>query len=67
MKWTWQDVDAIASALAEHHPETDPLRLSAEEVRSLAAALPEFGDELQAADLATLEAIRAAWYEASEP
>jgi FeS assembly protein IscX len=66
MKWTWQDVDAIASALAERLPETDPLRLNAEEVRAMAAALPEFGDELTAADLPTLEAIRAAWYDATE-
>jgi|WetSurMetagenome_2_1015567.scaffolds.fasta_scaffold854775_2 FeS assembly protein IscX len=64
--WTWQDIDTIAHALLERHPERDPLGVSPEELRRLVTELPGFADTPQGGSEKTLEAILAAWYEEYE-
>jgi FeS assembly protein IscX len=66
MTLTWQDVDAIAAALAAKHPERNPLQVATHELASLVSALPEFADDPGACSPELLEAIQAAWYDAFE-
>jgi FeS assembly protein IscX len=64
MKWT--DTRDIAIALAEHHPDTDPMRVNFVELRNWVIALPEFDDDPKRSGEKILEAIQAAWIEESE-
>jgi FeS assembly protein IscX len=64
MTLTWQDVDAIAAALAATHPGRNPLRVAPQELAALVSALPGFVDDPGAASAERLEAIQASWYEA---
>jgi FeS assembly protein IscX len=66
MSLTWQDVDAIAVALAAAHPGRNPLQVAPQELASLVSALPGFIDDPRASGAERLEAIQAAWYEALE-
>jgi len=64
--WTWQDIDAIALALAKRFPDRNPLMVQLRELRELVARLPEFRDVPGDGTEKTLEAIQAAWYEEYE-
>lgn len=64
MKWT--DTLDIAIALAEHHPDTDPLTVNFVHLRDLVIALPEFDDDPKRSGEKILEAIQAAWIEERE-
>jgi FeS assembly protein IscX len=66
MTLTWQDVDAIAAALAAKHPGRNPLQVAPHELASLVSALPGFVDDPRASSPELLEAIQAAWYDAFE-
>jgi FeS assembly protein IscX len=52
----------IAYALAEAHPEADPLDLNFVELHRWIVELPEFDDDPEAASEAKLEAIVLAWH-----
>jgi FeS assembly protein IscX len=64
MKWT--DTRDIAIALAEHHPEVDPLQVNFVDLRNWVIELPEFEDDPKRSGEKILEAIQAAWIEESE-
>jgi FeS assembly protein IscX len=64
MKWT--DTRDIAIALAEHHPEVDPLQVNFVDLRNWVVELPEFEDDPKRSGEKILEAIQAAWIEESE-
>lgn len=64
MTLTWQDVDAIAAALAAKHPGRNPLQVTPQELAALVSSLPGFVDDPGASSAERLEAIQAAWYEA---
>lgn len=64
MKWT--DTLDIAIALAEHHPEVDPLTVNFVDLRDLVIALPEFDDDPKRSGEKILEAIQGAWIEERE-
>jgi FeS assembly protein IscX len=66
VRLTWQDVDAIATALAATHPGRNPLGVTSQELARLVVSLPGFVDDPDAAGAESLEAIQAAWYEAFE-
>jgi len=66
MTLTWQDVDAIAAALAAAYPGRNPLRVAPQELAVLVSTLPGFVDDPGAASAERLEAIQAAWYEELE-
>jgi FeS assembly protein IscX len=67
MKLTWQDTDEIAWALAEEHPGLDPLTLSLSRLQQMTRALDDFDDPSEPGDETVLEAIPAAWHEATQP
>jgi FeS assembly protein IscX len=64
MKWT--DTRDIAIALAEHHPEVDPLQVNFVDLRNWVVELPEYEDDPKRSGEKILEAIQAAWIEESE-
>jgi len=66
MTLTWQDVDAIAAALAAKYPGRNPLQVAPQELGALVSVLPGFADDPGASSPELLEAIQAAWYEALE-
>ena len=59
MKWT--DVNDIAIALAEKHPDVDPRAVRFTDLHKWVCALEEFDDEPQRSGEKILEAIQAAW------
>ncbi|MQY50916.1 Fe-S cluster assembly protein IscX [Rhodocyclus tenuis] len=59
MKWT--DINDIAVALAEHHPEVDPLTVNFVDLMRLTQALPGFADDAKRCGEKILEAIQQAW------
>jgi FeS assembly protein IscX len=61
MKWT--DTRDIAIALAEHHPEVDPMKVNFVDLRTWVIELPEFDDDPKRSGEKILEAIQAAWIE----
>ena len=64
MKWT--DTRDIAIALAEHHPDIDPMKLNFVDLRTWVIELPEFDDDPKRSGEKILEAIQAAWIEEAE-
>lgn len=59
MKWT--DVNDIAIALCEAHPEVDPLRVNFVDLMRWVMALPDFHDDTGHCGEKILEAIQQAW------
>ncbi len=59
MKWT--DTADIAIALAEAHPDVDPLKLRFTDLREWVLALPGFSDDPARSGEKILEAIQMAW------
>jgi FeS assembly protein IscX len=63
MALTWIDTREIAFALIDAYPDADPLDLNFVELHDWIVALPEFGDDPDAATEAKLEAIVVAWHD----
>jgi len=59
MRWT--DVEEIAVALAEAHPEVDPQYVRFTDLHAWVCALEEFDDDPQRSGERVLEAIQMAW------
>ena len=59
MKWT--DTADIAIALAEAHPDVDPLKVRFTDLREWVLALPGFSDDPARSGEKILEAIQMAW------
>ena len=64
MKLTWKDHEEIAWALADRHPDQDPLRLSFPRLHKLVCELDEFEDDPQGSNERVLENIQMTWCEA---
>jgi FeS assembly protein IscX len=64
MKWT--DTREIAIALAEAHPDVDPLGIRFTDLHAWVCALPGFADDPQRSGEKILEAIQMAWIDESE-
>ena len=64
MKWT--DIREIAIALAEAHPDADPLAVNFVDLRDWVIQLPGFDDDPKRSGEKVLEAIQAAWIEEAE-
>jgi len=63
MGLTWDDPGEIAWALIDAHPGADPLDLNFVDLHRMIVALPEFGDDPDAAGETRLEAVVVAWHE----
>jgi FeS assembly protein IscX len=61
MRWT--DVREIAIALAERHPEVDPLAVRFTDLHRWVRELPGFDDDPARSNEKILEAIQATWLE----
>ena len=59
----WHDIDDIAEALIEAHPEVDPLMVRFTNLRDSIAALPDWSDDIHLSNESKLEAVQMAWYE----
>jgi len=59
LKWT--DTRDIAIALAEAHPDVDPMKLRFTDLRGWIMALPDFDDLPEHSGEKILEAIQMAW------
>lgn len=59
MKWT--DIQDIAIALEERHPEADNLNLRFTDLHAWVCALPGFADDPAGSNEKILEAIQSAW------
>jgi FeS assembly protein IscX len=59
MKWT--DVQNIAIALSEAHPDIDPLNVRFTDLHAWVMALPGFDDDPNRSGEKILEAIQQAW------
>lgn len=59
MKWT--DVNEIAIALVDLHPDTDPQTVRFTDLRAWVLALPGFNDDPARSGEKVLEAIQQAW------
>ncbi len=59
MKWT--DVQQIAEALYDQHPDLDPLGIRFTDLHRWVCALDGFQDDPQRSNEKILEAIQAAW------
>ncbi len=64
MKWT--DIDDIAIALAERHPDADPRTVRFTELREWILALPGFDDDPRHGGEKILEAVQMAWIEEAD-
>ncbi len=64
LKWT--DIQELAIALDEAHPETDPRYLNFVDLRAWVLALPGFEDDPGHSGEKVLEAIQMAWIEERE-
>ncbi len=63
VKLTWKDPEEIAWALADRHPDQDPLQLSFPRLHRLICELEEFDDDPQGSNERILETIQMAWQE----
>jgi FeS assembly protein IscX len=64
MKWT--DTREIAIALAETHPDVDPLAVRFTDLHAWVCALPGFADDPDRSGEKILEAIQMAWIDEAE-
>ncbi|MCE2883993.1 MAG: Fe-S cluster assembly protein IscX [Planctomycetaceae bacterium] len=63
----WLDVQQIAEALVDLHPEIDPVHVSFPRLKSLVIALPGFAEQPgHPCNERILEAIQQAWIEERE-
>ena len=59
----WSDVEDIAIALMEVHPDTDPLTVRFTDLHKWVIALEDFDDDPKASNEGILEAIQMKWHE----
>ncbi len=59
----WQDVEDIALALLEAHPDVDPLSVRFTDLHKWVVALPGFTGEPKGSNEGILEAIQMKWVE----
>ena len=64
MKWT--DTREIAIALAENHPDVDPMKVNFVDLRQWVIELPGFDDDPKRSGEKILEAIQSAWIEEAQ-
>ena len=64
MKWT--DIDEIAIALVDEHPDVDPKTVRFTDLHNWVLALPGFDDDPRHSGERILEAIQQAWIEESD-
>lgn len=64
MRWT--DIQDIAIALEEHHPDADNVNLRFTDLRAWVLALPGFNDSADKCNEKILEAIQSSWLEERE-
>lgn len=60
---TWDDAEDIGIALAENHPDADPLKVRFTDLHQWVMDLEEFEDEAAKSTEGKLEAIQMAWLE----
>jgi FeS assembly protein IscX len=61
--FSWDDIEEIALALYEAHPEVDPLKVRFTDLHQWIVELKDFNDDAKASSEGKLEAIQMAWYE----
>ena len=66
MALRWDDAEDIGEALAEAHPDVDPLTVRFTDLHSWVCALLDFADEPSASSEGKLERIQMAWLEQKE-
>jgi FeS assembly protein IscX len=66
MALRWDDAEDIGEALAEAHPDVDPLTVRFTDLHRWVCALPDFADEPSASSEGKLERIQMAWLEQKE-
>jgi len=62
----WTDTREIALALAEAHPDIDPLTVRFTDLHQWVCALPGFADDPDRSGEKILEAIQMAWIDEAE-
>ena len=60
---TWDSAEDIGIALAEAHPDVDPLSVRFTDLHRYVCQLPAFKDAPKSSNEPKLEAIQMAWYE----
>ena len=60
---TWDSAEDIGIALAEKHPEMNPLEVRFTDLHRYVCELPGFSGDPKASNEGKLEAIQMAWYE----
>ncbi len=63
MGLTWDQIDDIAYALYEAHPEQDPLQVRFTDMHKWITELEDFDDDPMSSSEGKLEAIQMAWLE----
>ena len=66
MKLTWDDAEDIGAALADAHPEVDPLTVRFTDLHRWICELPDFEDDPKASSEGKLERIQMEWVEQRE-
>jgi FeS assembly protein IscX len=61
VKFTWNDTEDIAIALADKFPGLDPLTVRFTDLHKWVIALPDFSDDPAKSNEGILEAIQMAW------
>jgi FeS assembly protein IscX len=62
-KLDWENVEDIAIALTDAHPETDPLTVRFTDMHKWILELPGFSGDAAKSNESKLEAIQMAWHE----
>jgi FeS assembly protein IscX len=57
----WDDVEDIAIALSEQHPDLDPLTVRFTDLHKMIQEVPDFADDPATSNEAKLERIQMAW------
>ena len=60
---TWTSIEDLAIALADKHPDTDPLTVRFTDLHKWVMALEGFSDDPRNSNEKKLEAIQMAWHE----
>jgi len=60
---TWTSIEDLAIALADKHPDTDPLTVRFTDLHKWVMALEGFSDDPKNSNEKKLEAIQMAWHE----
>jgi FeS assembly protein IscX len=60
---TWTSIEDLAIALADKHPDTDPLTVRFTDLHKWVVALEGFSDDPKNSNEKKLEAIQMAWHE----